>query len=403
MGLDMGQTVLQLDQLTQSVRGASEARDQRLTALINAAAGVDPDTAASKTADTDQRPYLAAQVEESLLGAYPPAETPADWVVAAVDGSHIDVDRHLPVACYLLNFGGCVITYGSQPDATLFSHPHLATTPDELYISDPSNSMAEEMISGGLLGLVRTVKELETLANTVEQCPPELPVLGLVDGSLVLWGLSGQAYRPYVTEAIINDGLLPAMKRLEKLSETCPVALAAYVSYPRSTEAVNAVRCSLCPHETAVCTQSCNNRRSTQQPCNNANEFLDRDLFQRLLEPGWRSPVYKTNSSVSRDSYDEANKVHFFYVNAGEEIGRVEIPKWVAKNEALLSLTHSLVWDQCQRGQGYPVAISESHEQAVVSAGDRRVFRRMLTDSLERQGLSAATSQKDRSKRFPWV
>jgi len=90
-------------------------------------------------------------------------------------------------------------------------------------------------------------------------------------------------------------------------------------------------------------------------------------------------------------------------VNAGEEIGRVEVPKWVAKNETLLSLTHSLVWDQCQRGQGYPVAISESHEQAVVSAGDRRVFRRLLTDSLERQGLSAAISQKDRSKRSPWV
>jgi hypothetical protein len=403
MGLDMGQTVLQLDQLTQSVRGASQAREERLTALINAAAGIDPDTAAEKTSDTRQRPYLAAEVDESLLGAYPPPEPPADWVVAAVDGSHIDVDRHLPVACYLLNFGGCVLTYGSQPDATLFSRPHLATTPKELYISDPANSMGEEMISGPLLGLVRTVKELETLANTVEQCPPSLPVLGLVDGSLVLWGLSGQAYRPYVSEAIITNGLLPAMKRLEKLAETRPVALAAYVSFPRSTEAINAVRCSLCPHDSTVCTQSCNNRRSAQQPCNNANEFLDRDLFQRLLEPGWRSPVYKTNSSVSSDSYDEANKVYFFYLNAGEEIGRVEIPKWVAKNETLLSLAHGLVWDQCQRGQGYPVAISESHEQAVVSAGDRRVFRRMLTDSLERQGLSAATSQKDRSKRSPWV
>ena len=53
--------------------------------------------------------------------------------------------------------------------------------------------------------------------------------------------------------------------------------------------------------------------------------------------------------------------------------------------------------------RGMDVAISESHEQAVVSAGDRRVFRRMLADSLERQGLSAATSQKDRSKRSPWV
>ena len=403
MGLDMGQTVLQLDQLSQAVRGASEARDARLTALINAAAGIDPETATEKTADTRQRPYLAAEVEESLLGTYPPTEPPADWVVAAVDGSHIDVDRHLPVACYLLNFGGCVLTYGSNPDATLFSHPHLATTPQELYISDPTNSTGEEMISGALLGLVRTVKELETLATTVEECPPGLPVLGLVDGSLVLWGLSGQAYRPYVSDAIINDGLLPAMKRLEKLAETRPVALAAYVSFPRSTEAVNAVRCSLCPHDNAVCTQSCNNRRSTQQPCDGANEFLARDIFQRLLEPGWRSPVYKTNSSVSRESYDEAHKVYFFYVNAGEEIGRVEVPKWVAKNETLLSLTHSLVWDQCQRGQGYPVAISESHEQAVVSAGDRRVFRRLLTNSLERQGLSAATSQKDRSKRSPWV
>ena len=403
MGLDMGQTVLQLDRLTQSVRGASQAREERLTALINAAAGVDPDTAAEKTSDTRQRPYLAAEAKESLLGVYPPPEPPPDWVVAAVDGSHIDVDRHLPVACYLLNFGGCVLTYGSQPHATLFSQPHLAMTPDELFISDQANSMSEEMISGPLLGLVRTVKELETLANTVEQCPPSLPVLALVDGSLVLWGLAGQAYRPFVSYAIINEGLIPAMKRLEKLTETRPVALAAYVSYPRSTEAVNAVRCSLCPHANTVCTQSCNNRRSAQQPCNNANEFLDRDLFQRLLEPGWRSPVYKTNSSVSRDSYDEANKVYFFYVNAGEEIGRVEVPKWVAKNETLLSLAHGLVWDQCQRGQGYPVAISESHEQAVVSVGDRRVFRRILTDSLEHHGLSAATSQKDRSKRSPWV
>ena len=403
MGLDMGQTVLQLDQLTQSARRDNEAREERLTALLNAASGIDPYTAAQKTSDTKQRPFLAAEVEESLLGVYPPPDPPTDWVVAAVDGSQIDVDRHLPVACYLLNFGGCVLTYGSQPGATLFSQPYLATTPEELYLSDPKNSNSEEMISGGLLGLVRTVKELQTLANTVERCPLDLPVLGLVDGSLVLWPLSGQAFRPFVGNEIIGNGLLPAMKRLEDLAETRPAALAAYVSYPRSTEVVNAVRCSLCPHDLTLCGQSCNNRCSSQQPCSGANDFLDRDLFQRLLEPGWRSPVYKTNSSVSRESYNENNKVYFFYLNAGQEIGRVEVPKWVAKSETLLSLAHGLVWDQCQRGQGYPVAISESHEQAVIDAGDRRVFRRLLTDSLERQGLSAATSEKDRSKRSPWV
>ena len=399
----MGQTVLQLDQLTQSVLGDSQAREERLTALINAASRVDRETATEKTCDTKQRPYLAAEVLESLLGAYPPAEPPNDWAVAAVDGSHIDVGRPLPIACYLLNFGGCVLTYGSCPDATMFSHPHLAVNQEELYISNPVNRNQEESISGAVLGLVRTIKELDTLADTVEQCPTDLPVLGLVDGSLVMWPLSGQAYPQYVKDEIIGGGLIPAMRRLEKMSETRPVALAAYVSYPRSAETLNAVRCSLCPNDVNTCTQSCNNRRSAQQPCNNANDFLDRDLFERLLDPGWRSPIYKTNSSVSRDSYDESNKVYFFYVNAGEEIGRVEVPQWVAKSETLLSLTHSLVWDQCRRGQGYPVAISESHEQAVVNTGDRRVFRRMLIDSLEQQGLSGATSQKDRSKRSPWV
>ena len=93
----MGQTVLQLDQLTQSVHGDIQAREERLTALINTAARVDRERAADKTGYTKQRPYLAAEVLESLLGAYPPAEPPNDWAVAAVDGSHIDVDRHLPV------------------------------------------------------------------------------------------------------------------------------------------------------------------------------------------------------------------------------------------------------------------------------------------------------------------
>jgi hypothetical protein len=351
---------------------------------------------------------LAAQVTGALLGAYPPTDPPTDWTVAAVDGSHIDVDRHLPVHCYLLNFGGCVLTYGKNPDATLFSRPHLSTEADELYISDPNNPAGEEAVSGALLGLVRTVKELQTLADTAEGLTAGspglgLPVLALIDGSLVMWGLSGQAYRPFVRDAIVRDGLLPALDRFAELAAKLPVALAAYISFPRSTEVVNAFRCALCPHSQSICRNSCNNRRSTREPCSDADDFLDRDIFQRLLAPGWRSPVYRTNSSVPREHYGERQQVYFFYLNAGEEIGRVEIPAWVAENEALLSLAHSLVWDQCRRGQGYPVAISESHEQAVINAGDRRVFRRMLADSLERQGLSAATSEKDRSKRTPWL
>ena len=403
MPLDLVGIVQQLDHLSQSVREAAGAKETRLSSLLEAAAGISNAEAAKRTAGPPERPFLAARVTGALLGAHQPPDPPPAWFVAAVDGSHIDVDRHLPVHCFLLNFGGCVLTYGADARADFFSRASLHSEPPDLYIVDSRNPNGEETVSGPLLGLVRTVKELETLADTVEVLEGDNPVLALVDGSLVLWGLSGQGYRPFVRDAIIRDGLLPALERLEALAARRAVATAAYVSYPRSTEVVNAVRSVLCPHPQSVCVQSCNNRRSALAPCSQADDFLDRDLFEPLLQPGWRSPVYQTNSSVPRDHYGEAQQVYFFYLNAGEEIGRVEVPAWVARDEGLLSLTHALLWDQCRRGQGYPVAISESHEQAVVTGSDRRAFRRMLTDSLARQGVAAATSQKDRSKRMPWL
>ena len=403
MPFDLGDVVLQLEQVARRLGRTQEDREQRLKALLGVAAQVDQASAQASTRSASERPYLAAQVEEAIVGGYASPSLPADWCVAAVDGSHIDVDRHLPVSCYLINLGGCVLTYGSQPDAEFFSQPYLATDPLELYLIDPANSAQEEAVTGPLLGLIRTVRELERLAEVADDLPASLPVLALVDGSLVLWGLSGQGYRPFVRDAIIQDRYLPALEKLRALAQRRPLTLAAYVSFPRSTEVVNAVRCCLCPHEVARCRMSCGNRRSDLSPCNLANEFLDRDLFQRLLDPGWRSPIYRTNSSVPRENYGDEQQVYFYYLHAGEEIARIEVPRWVAQDKQLLNLGHSLILDQCRRGQGYPVAISEAHEQAVVRTSDRRLFKNMVSETLEREGLIAHTSEKERSKRTPWV
>ena len=403
MPLDLGEIALQLEQMAQGLGQTKAERGLRLKALLDAAASIDPASVEESTQSAVERPYLAALATDRLLGSYDAAPAPTDWCVAAVDGSHIDVDRHLPLSCFLVNLGGCVLTYGSRPDATFFSQSHLALEPEELYLTDPGNPAQEEAVSGPLLGLVRTVWELERLAEVVEMLPSGQPALALVDGSLVLWGLSGQGYRPFVRDAIIQDRFLPALERLRAIAQRQPLTLAAYVSLPRSTEVVNALRCCLCPHDLSQCRQSCSNRRSTCSPCNLANEFLDRDLFQALLPPGWRSPVYRTNSSVPRDHYGADQRVHFYYLHGGEEIGRVEVPGWVAQDEELLALSHSLVLDQCRRGQGYPVAISEAHEQAVVRTSDRRVFKDMVARALDGQGLPVYTSEKERSKRTPWV
>ena len=403
MSLELGEIAHQLEQVAIGLGQTKGQRDLRLQALLDASNKIDPATAREKSQSATDRPYLAALIEDGPLGSYDPPTMPEDWCVAAVDGSHIDVDRHLPVNCFLVNLGGCVLTYGSQPDSTFFSQPHLAIEPEDLYITDPVSPALEEAVSGPLLGLVRTIRELERLAELAESLPSGQPVLALVDGSLVLWGLSGQGFRPFVRDTIISRRLLPALERLRLMAQRQTLALAAYVSLPRSTEVVNALRCGLCPHDLSQCRLSCNNRRSTCSPCNLANEFLDRDLFQELLIPGQRSPVYRTNSSVPREYYGAEQQVHFYYVHGGEEIGRVEVPSWVAQDENLLGLSHSLILDQCRRGQGYPVAISEAHEQAVVRTSDRRMFKDMLAHALEGKGLPAYTSEKDRSKRTPWL
>ena len=99
-------------------------------------------------------------MEEDLLGSVPPPHPPDNWRAVSVDGSHIDVDRHLPIPCYLVNLGGCVLTYGSQPDAVFFNEPHLATDREELYLTDEANP---------------SIQELERLAEMLEDAPTPCP------------------------------------------------------------------------------------------------------------------------------------------------------------------------------------------------------------------------------------
>jgi NurA domain len=402
MALYLGKTILQLDQVTQGLAGARNDRQARLAALLEAASRISPEVAREKTRAAANLPYMAAQVEDSLIGSYTPPPPPPDWCAVSVDGSHIDVDRHLPVPCYLVNLGGCVLTYGAQPDARFFSQPRLAADSSELFLADPSNPNSEEAITGPLLGMLRTVWELEQLVEVIKGCPPDLPTLALVDGTLVLWGLSGQGYRPFVRKAILQDRFLPALNQLQELAQRRPLTLAAYVSLPRTTEVVNAVRCCLCPHSLARCQESCSNRRSALSPCDAGNGFLDRELLGELLEPGWRSPLYRTNPAAAQEYYGE-NQVYFYYLHSGQEIARVEVPQWVARDETLLALGHSLIVEQCRKGPGYPVVISEAHQQAVITGVDRQLFKQIVAEALERQGLPTYTSEKERSKQRPWL
>ena len=403
MALDFAQTASQIDALAFQTKGSSDGRRSALAQLLQIMKEATADDVAARLPALNERPFMAAVPQEKLSDRHDPPEPYTDYCVASVDGSHIDVDRHMAARCYLINLGSCVLTYGSQPAAHLDSGPQLFSEDEDLFLTSISPSGNEEApIEGTLLGIKRAVREVEGLASLASNLPTELPLLALLDGSLVLWSLSGRGHPPFVRDLMIRNGLLPALDQLRSLADGRPMAVAAYVSLPQSTEVVHTVRILLCDKDGARCKQTCSMYRSGPEPCSLANGFLDRDLFGATLQPGQRSCLFATSSSISREHYG-AHQVYYYYLNSGEELARVEVPQWVAQDSERLALSHALVLDQCRRGAGYPAAIMEAHEQAVIDGADRELFRVLVEDALGRQHLPVYTSEKNRSKRIPWV
>jgi hypothetical protein len=341
--------------------------------------------------------WLVADILEGLNERYPLPPLPPDFTVIAADGSHIDVDRHQSTHCYLINTGSVVLTYGDKPDALLSSTPHLYSDDKDLVITHPQSGR-EQPVEGTILGIKRSVEECKSLAALTAALPPQNPTLALLDGTLILWGL--EAYPDFVTDALLINGLLKYLDSLKKLSQNRPLALASYISYPRTTDVLNVLRVVVCPNDIPDCDKQCPPPK--ERDCAGLNDVRDRDLFINLLEDGERSALFISPSKIVKDYYGD-HKVYFYYLRVGDEIARIEIPQWVAENKDLLNLTHSFVFDQCQRGQGYPVALSEAHEQAVVTGADRENFRELLESTLTEEHIASTASGKSVSKRTRWV
>ena len=60
----------------------------------------------------------------------------------------------------------------------------------------------------------------------------------------------------------------------------------------------------------------------------------------------------------------------------------MEIPEWVGRDSSLLELVHSVCIDQIRKGDGYPVALAEAHELAVVRGAERDVFFAIMQERM---------------------
>ncbi len=403
MSLDLSNTALQIDRMVDDIKARQGDRMERLQTALDAVESFDVAAYEDKLRQSKATFAWNVPIPLDRPGArYAPPSLPEDYCVVAVDGSHIDIDRHIPARCFLINIGVAVLTYGSQSDAQLSSQPYLYARDDEMVIRDVGTSR-EQSIEGNVLGAKRTVDEIRALAEVVRELPADVPTLALIDGSLIMMGLMEFGNREFVLRELIEEGFVQALEDLRQMTSSRPLALASYISLPRSPEVINALRLQVCPYEIADCEYHCGKLTNGQRPCDKSVGGLrDRDVFAEILEPGERSGLFSSSSPLV-SKYYQGHDVNFFYVNAGEEIGRVEVPSWIAEDEAMLGLTHSLIIDQCRKGPGYPTTLMEAHEQAVVTTGDRRYFVELIENALQDQRMPVYTSEKNRSKRLRWL
>ena len=399
MSLDLTKIVSQASSMvTRLLEGRAE-RQQRLqyARQIFGDEAIDLEKLKQKIA-ASRTTWLVAELAGGLAERYPAPPLPDGFDVIATDGSHIDVDRHRSTRCYLINIGAVALRYGDEPSAVLDSVPHLYAEDEDLVIKPAAATGREQMVEGTLLGIKRAVEECRHLSMLAAEQAPGSTTLALLDGTLILWGL--EAYPDFVAEALLGNGFLLCLEEMRRQNRDKKVALASYISFPRSTDVVNVLRVAICPHEVSDCDRFC--PPGKDRDCEGVGGVTDRELFMDVLEPGERSALFMSPSKITKERYGE-HRIYFCYIRLEEEVARVEMPRWVAENNELLDVVHALVLDQCMRGQGYPVALSEAHEQAVVTGADRTEFWQLVESLCVEEKIPTLTSAKSFSKRTRWV
>ena len=388
--------------------------------------------------------WLTAQdFSESLTAFSPLPPKPKRFTVIATDGSQIFPDRHEIALCYLINISSIVLHYGTGERPLLTSRPTLFYKEEDLYKEWNRHKVP---VDGEMVGILRNLMEFQELARlaaeTREQCEireqgdmgtvepgnrgigkyginhdteipersdlrvvedsphphvptsprPRVPVspqVALYDGTLIFWHLEAtpEDFSAYILREFLK--VLDSFQRWQ-------VPIAGYISYPRSADVIHTLRVGMCPERFVNC-DKCPYRDLPELPCEPIQGVIDQTIFSYLLEPGERSTVFKSTSKILKNY--GPHSIYFFYLNVGSEIARVEIPEWVARNQNLLALTHAVIYDQVEKGQGYPVSLTEAHEKAVVRGPDRELFYRILQDALVQQNIRIQSSRKSQKKR----
>ena len=339
-------------------------------------------------------PWTVARPLEPMADSFPLPALPVEHIVLASDGSQIAPSRHEISPCYLINISRICYRYGTGERAIQESEPYLYYREQELYtrIKHQHLSVSEQMI--GIERSLMEFRELAALARSV--APTHVPVVALLDGGL--YSLLPELINlPEHLQENARTRLLDALRSLQ----AARVPVCGYISLSRRSDCVQLLRLERCPFEQARCDKHCPpappGEQAIDPPCSGLMPLADRDLWQTLLRPGERSPLFSSTAHWP-DGF-QGQELCFMYLHTGYEVARLEFPRWVADRRDWLEWLQTLCWLQVEKGRGYPIALAEAHNQAVIKGPDRAQFYAMLSHRLASNGAGVALSFKELKKR----
>ena len=366
---------------TEARRRGDRITTQMEVALRQARLGQD-DWVNATARHTEKSPWQTAGCHEAPAIVYPLSyDAPSVYTALATDGSQIPLDRHAVAPCYLLNMGEIALHYGTGERPRLSSQATLHYKDEDIYqASGEDNSV---VISEKVVATRRLLAESGALAALIAE-NRERHAVALVDDPLILV-FADQREKAEDQKEVVDE-----FCEMLKTAQAVRTPVAGYISRPAARDVVGALRLTLCSDDCA---------HDARSPCTELTHLSDAQIFTHLLPvPGDRSPVFRSTAR-SLSLYPEEQRIVFFYLNVGLEIARIEIPQWAADDPPMLDRVHVLLYDQACKGQGYPVALAEAHERAVVRGPERDAFFRLVESAFIRENMPALQTRKALSKR----
>jgi len=301
-----------------------------------------------------------------------------DLVLIGVDGSQIYPDRHALAVYYLLQVGALTFRYdGNTP--TVHTREWLRYDEADLYDDQGY------LIDGETLSMERMVKEMEVLADLVEQerRSAASPIFALSDGPL-LW--------PYLERGTRTSThfstYLGALHNVQKAGGI-PVG---YVDRPGGQPLLDLLWASrLAPEELTT--------RIEENPL---KTLSDDELMLKVLAPGAWTPWYTRATATNRRHAEDGQEIWFCYANLGTQhgpaIARIEVPSWAAIQDAAITALQAALRHQGSVLNGYPYVLARAHEEALVTTQDKTTLEQAIQRELFSVGILAQPSNKARQK-----